>query len=424
MLYQEQRRAARLSSPLIDFLAKFDHISIIIDRDDLEGKGYEHARRRLKQTLPNMNIDPSKPKHDIWSFGLHIYSITSEKSLSCSLLELLPEKIDKDENRPYWFLFKRPPVFPNISITKPPKDSDPRKGILIFIDRTIRADLSSGALTAMNQFCVHEDYIYRKRSRWTLRIHDDFFEIQTIEAERLHSTSWLNLTQVKYKIPLDIIDRTAVFYLLNNGFSLFVNMKGNIHELHREYNPRTKENTDENDQFEPFKRQGIGKGKPKPSFSTIRLRIQLKTDEEIMNILNHQGETANTTSDEQDQLVKKTRETSLQQIGDIFKHLLDFFYKNHIHVCFGSIYQKRASFHLLSTLDNQRFATFIQSYSWTMLCNIGFRLQMQLYFSKTFIIELHKYTESIYPEEIPSQIDDRFYRLFIFTSSIIGIFFP
>jgi hypothetical protein len=46
-----------------------------------------------------------------------------------------------------------------------------------------------------------------------------------------------------------------------------------------------------------------------------------------------------------------------------------------------------------------------------MLCNIAFRLQMQLYWSKTFLRQLHDYSKS--NESLP-EIDDRFYRLCLY----------
>jgi hypothetical protein len=109
-----------------------------------------------------------------------------------------------------------------------------------------------------------------------------------------------------------------------------------------------------------------------------------------------------------------TREEALDQIREIFKNFLDFFYKNRIHVCFGPIYQKIASLEQLCTLDCHIFPSFIQEYSWAMLCNIGFRLQMQLYLSKTFITRLHDYSEPKYDKEKHSDINDRFYRLCLY----------
>ncbi|CAF5055519.1 unnamed protein product, partial [Rotaria sp. Silwood1] len=70
-----ERRAPRVTSPLIDFRTTFSQISIIIDKDDSNDKGYNHACKRIQQIQSDINIDSIKPNYDIWSFGLYIYSI-------------------------------------------------------------------------------------------------------------------------------------------------------------------------------------------------------------------------------------------------------------------------------------------------------------------------------------------------------------
>ncbi len=386
-----------------------------MDKDDSNEKGYQHACRRFQEIQSDIKLDTVKSYHDIWNFGLYIYPIALEKSISCNLLKLIPERINNEENRPFWFMFKRPPIFQNLKFTnKYQNNSDPSKGIVIRIDREIHADLSSGALTSMNRFCVQENHICTKKNRWSLRFHDEFFEIQTIISRRLNNDSDLHLTQIKYKIPLDIIDRAVVFHLKIDGFTLFLNMKGNIHELHRERKRRNGNDVDDQN-FEPFKRQGIGKDGPKPLFSTIRIRLCVKSDVGLTNLFDRQGKITKCTSqDEINELLQTTREDSLNQIRGVFKHLLDFFYKNRIHVCFGPIYQRLASAEQLNTLKNQNFPSFIQSYSWAMLCSISFRVQMQLILSRKFVQRLHNYTEVQFPNERYSDINDRFYRLCLY----------
>jgi len=383
-----------------------------VDKDDSNEKGYQHACRRLQEIQPNSEIDLSKSQYDIWSFGLYIYQVTLKNRISCNLLDLIPQEINNEENRPFWFMFKRPPKFENSELfdNKTPKQSDSHEGTSNLIDRAIYADLSYGALTSMNRFCVNKDRVFRKRTRWSLYFHDEVFEIQTIVPEGLKDDGNRTLTQIRHRITLDIIDRAAIIHLWNDGFSLFLNMKGNIHELHREYKPSTPEEPN----CEPFKRQGMRNNKPMPLFSTIRLRIRVKDDQAISELLDREEKTLKNTSDGKDHLVKTTREESLEQIRETFKTLLDFFYKNRIHVCFGPVYQQMASLEQLNTLDYQIFPTFIRSYSWAMLCNIGFRLQVQLCRSKTFIKRLHDYSELKYVEESSSEIDDPFYHLCLY----------
>ena len=322
-------------TPLIDFQAKFNHIAFIVDKDDSQEKGYQHACRRLQVLQPDLPLNTTKPCRDIWSFGLYIYQMTFEKSISCNLLDLFPEAINHEENRPFWFMFKRPPVFPNLKLPPPTNSDVTRKGISILIHRAIGADLSSGALITMSRYCVHSDHIHRKRNRWSFYIHEEYFEIQAIESVKTNDNPNPPLKQVKYKIPLDIIDRAVVFYLWKDGFCLFLHMKGNIHQLHRERKMKSEE---------PFERQGKDKHGARPLFSTVRIRISMKSDDELINLFDREGTILNTTSkDEIDRLLQKTRDESLEKIQAIFKHLLDFFYKNRLHVCFGSIGRRIAS---------------------------------------------------------------------------------
>ncbi|CAF3706902.1 unnamed protein product [Rotaria sp. Silwood1] len=409
---QNERRAPRVTSPLIDFRTTFSQISIIIDKDDSDDKGYNHACKRIQQIQSDINIDLVKPNYDIWSFGLYIYSIELQKSISCNLLDLFPQEINNEDNRPFWFMFKHSLTFhDSILRNKISKQTDSSKGIFISFDRGIYADLSYGALTSMNRFYLDKDYLFRKRTKWSLRFRDEFFEIHTNEFLQLNNSTDLNRAQRKYKIPLDIIDRTAIFYLRNDGFDLFINMKGNIHEFHRQIKPKVNENIN----FDNFTRQGKYDREIMPLFSTIRIRIKLKYDQAINEILERNDKTfKDLPSNQKDRLIQTTRNESLKTIREIFKNFFDFFNENRIHVCFGPIFSRNISLEQLSTLKAHRFSTFTQSYSWAMLCNIGFRAQIQLNLTKKFINQLREYSNLMYDEKDSLEIDDRFYRLCLY----------
>ena len=64
-----------------------------------------------------------------------------------------------------------------------------------------------------------------------------------LKFKQIHLRNYLNNTdpimkQIKYRISPDIIDRAAIIHLWNDGFSLFLNMKGNVHELNRDRKPK------------------------------------------------------------------------------------------------------------------------------------------------------------------------------------------
>ncbi|CAF1473862.1 unnamed protein product [Rotaria sordida] len=418
---QNERRAPRVSSPLIDFRATFTEISFIVDKDDSGDKGYRHACKRFEQLQPDIDLNSSKFIYDIWSFGLYISSIKLEKSVSCSLIELFPQEINNEENRPYWFMFKRVPMFyDSILRDKISKESDSAKGILIKFDRTIYADLSYGALTSMNRFYLHQDYIFRKKTRWSLYFRDDAFDITTNEFHRLNNNTDSYRIRRKYKIPLDIIDRAVIVQLRNDGFDLFVNMKGNVHELYGEI----KSKSAENNIFVEYERQGKYDREIMPLFSTTRIRIRLKNNQSIVEYLERDDKISkNTLSNEKDDLLQTCRDESLKNIRKIFRTFLDFFYNNRIRVCFGSVGSRNVSLGQLSSLKGQRFSTFTQSYSWAMLCNIGFRAQIQLNLTKKFINCLHEYSGLKFDEKYSSDIDNRFYRLCLYLHRRLSEYF-
>ncbi|CAF4280883.1 unnamed protein product [Rotaria sp. Silwood2] len=401
---QNERRLPPVSSPLIDFRATFGQISFIIDKDDSNEIGYHHACKRFQQIQPDIDINSSKSIYDIWSFGLYNYPIELQKSVSCSLLDLFPEEINNEENRPFWFMFKSIPNFhDSILRDKISKKDDSKKGISIVFDRAIYADLCYGALTTMNRFCFNKEYLFRKKSRWVFCFRDDAFEIHTNESTQS--------IQRKYKIPLDIVDRAAIFHLRNDGFDLIVNMKGNVHEFCRGITLKTIEKTD----FGKFIRQGKYDRELMPLFSTIRIRIRLKDDQSIVDYLERQNEILKTTPlDEKNYLVQTVRDISLKTIRETFRTFFDFFNNNRIHVCFGPIKSRKVSLEQLSSLNGHRFSTFIQSYSWAMLRNIGFRVQIQLNSAKDFVNHLQEYSGLKNNETNSSEIDDRFYRLCLY----------
>ncbi|CAF3749965.1 unnamed protein product [Adineta steineri] len=407
------RRARFAESPLINFQATFNQILIIVDQDDSKDKSYLHACKCLQEQLPDdIKLNLEKPHYDIWSFGLYIYKIDLEQSLRFDLLKICPQQTDNEEKRPFWFTFKRKPTFQDSIIReKVSKKPDERPGTCVRLSRSIYSDLSYGALTSMNYFYVSDDYIISKKSIWSLLFHEERLEIHTNSFEKLSNDTDPIMKQIKYRISPDIIDRAAIIHLWNDGFSLFLNMKGNVHEFNRERKPKYADDGERT----WFKRQGKRDRKIMPSFSTIRLRIQLKNTESIIACLEKDGKIVKDMSDnDKDKILKDTTAELLKQIRETFRNLLDFFYNNRIHVCFGSIKTKNISLQQIETLNNHMFPTFIQSYSWAMLCSIGFRVQVQLYRSQQSINQLHEYSKVVYEDENEQEIDNRFYSLCIY----------
>lgn len=398
---------------MINFNATFREIDIIVDHDNSAQKGYQHACRLLQQHIPDFTIaDLSESQYELWNFGLRKYSIHFPRSVTCDLLKLFPEEIDNGDNRPFWFMFKRPPKFKDHSlnerVTKDPKDPDEK---FCRLDLATSADLTYGALTAMSRFHAHKDYVFRKRKMWTVRVLDDFFEIQSIDQAYTQSGGTKpNLVQIKRKITLDLIDRAAIFFLSNNGFTLILNMKGNVHELHRPWQTNVS-----SDVRIEFQRQGVGDKGARPLFPTIRLRVVLKDEKQLVGSLEREKKINPSTSEEEKRrLMKEARDESLRSIRELFRLLLSFFYRNRIQVCFGSVTTSSVFLDRLYSLHNNTFPTFTQMYSWSMLLSISFRVQAQLYQCKHFLELLQGYSKPRYEEQTNAEVDDRFYRLCLY----------
>ena len=397
---------------MINFHATFREINIIVDKDDSEEKGYQHAYRLLQQRIPDFTENLSVSQYELWSFGLYKYSLNFPRSVTCDLLKLYPEVIDNEANRPFWFMFKNPPRFKDpLLVQRAVKDDKDPDEKFCRLELGTTADLSYGALTAMSRFHVHKDHIFRKKKTWTFRVLEEFFEIQSIEQVRTSVTSARSeLKQTKRKFLLDIIDRVALFHLWNDGFTLFLNMKGNVHELHRTWEPAQPGSTQM-----MFQRQGVGDGPAKPLFTTVRLRITVKDEKRIIDGLERAKQIErNTLSGEKTRVIEETRARGLQEVRELFRLLLNFFYRNRVHVCFGSASTSSVYLDRLNALDHHIFPTFTQAYSWSMLLNISFRLQVQLYRSKDFVSVLQEYSKPKYEETSDSEVDDRFYRLCLY----------
>ncbi|UJR09769.1 hypothetical protein I4U23_013996 [Adineta vaga] len=411
----------RRETSLIDFQTTFNRISFIVDANDKENKAYLHACKRLRGLLPDDKLlDLPVPQFENWSFGLFICHINLPEKVSLDVLKLIPEKVDNETNRPFWFLFKRLLTFKNWpSPPKPTNDKD-MTGKYFLVERSVYADLSYGALTTMNRFHSHPDYFFRKRTKWSIVFNEERFEIYTNAINQAYDQSELEVTQIKYKVPAAIIDRAAVICLLADGFDLFLNMKGNVHELKRTHLRGTfsDQPSDQSSKpYQPFVRQGIHDNKLMPSFSTIRIRLRLKDDVLLTEYLERVGKIERTTSlDQKENLLKEIRDAGLLQIQNIFQKFLEFFDKNRVHVSFGRILARKAPVQQLVGHNNHSFPTFIQNYCWAMLCNIGFRIEVQLYICKLVITKLKEYSKSYdcFEKETVEDIDDRFYRLCLY----------
>lgn len=122
-----------------------------------------------------------------------------------------------------------------------------------------------------------------------------------------------------------------------------------------------------------------------PIFSTICIHTLVKTGQ------------AHTNSSDADKY------SALDQVKQLFKYLLDFFYTNQISVCFGFIKSARGCLPNLPLISNM-LTTPIQIYAFTMLRHVGYSVEQKLSKLK-FGEQLIKYSKND---------DDKFYRLCLY----------
>ncbi|CAF1235480.1 unnamed protein product, partial [Didymodactylos carnosus] len=235
-------RRKRFGQSLIDFSLKTNKFTIIIDKDDAKGAGWSHACRLLKEN--HVNFDETKIHQDLWHFGLVSYPVTVEKNTQMDLIKLEPRVIN-ETNRPYWILFKKRPVFNENSLNETPAPlpvttTSSLQSISIISNIKLlkpqccftfatHAEMCYGALTSMNRFHAHEEFLYRKREfPWSLIFYSDKFEIEHDVITR-HFNEQKRI-KIKRRISTDILDRSAIIQLFYNGFVIYLCTKGNVHE--------------------------------------------------------------------------------------------------------------------------------------------------------------------------------------------------
>ncbi|CAF1109237.1 unnamed protein product [Didymodactylos carnosus] len=434
----------------IDFSFKIRDLSIIINSDDLKTcKGYEKACVLLKSkrlAYTGLNTYP-----DIWHFNLWKYKIQF-LPIQTKFCPRMPINVDDLEyptfpiqeltkwmkNDHYWFMIKDQPKFIDTYFNET-KSSMPESTIIkshtklgaVSFKETIHLELSYGALISQTHYVEHPKYVLKKKSKWYIAFYQRKFEI-VIQNNRL-------CKRVIKQIPVELIDRTAIFKLEQNSFTLYLCMRGNVHEY--ESTTYTNNNNSKNGmlksaikvmiakQFSPnLRRAQLNFDKdlhircnhqPKattsqtsarrrisrlmPTFSTTRLTVSCKADEMSQEYFKNRKNNNNTRHEQHFDLIKQE---SFAQIKELFKHLLNFFYSNTIQVCFAAIQNKDGITNCSSIL----FPTRLQTYAFQMLNDIGYRVQYNIYQSQLFCEQM-KQIACQKNKDYEINLDDRFYCL-------------
>ena len=167
-----------------------------------------------------------------------------------------------------------------------------------------------------------------------------------------------------------MIDRAAIFTVNASGFSVYICIKGNLHEYKGAFLKGTGllQYCQEwcfnmllgGQQPRPYPERIPSSNGNNSTFSTVCLSASVKSGR-------RRGH---------------DRGTRIEKIQALFTYLLDFFYTNQIDVCFGSIKCVRGC--LATARMSESFSTPVQHYALTMLRNVGYSVEQKLYDTTNF----------------------------------------
>ncbi|CAF1114289.1 unnamed protein product [Didymodactylos carnosus] len=190
-------------------------------------------------------------------------------------------------------------------------------------------NLCYGALISMNKFlCYSETYFYQKKSVWKLLFKRDQFAFVIADHDRQ------TIHEIKKVITKEHIKPGVVINISENGFVVYVCIKGNPAEYVKTKGPNKR-----------YCR--VNNREVQPQFSGLRLAIS--------------------TTNKLDKYLH-IADTATRNVQQTFRKFISFFQFNKIPVYFSSIQFDRKE----STANCQaRFRTFLPNYSYQMLLTIG-----------------------------------------------------
>ncbi|UJR25524.1 hypothetical protein I4U23_006870 [Adineta vaga] len=356
--------------------------------------GYRQAIQFLESC--DIIYEPTRNYPDIWSFCLNSRTIRFYRSSEYKSDKLNQSKESKPpqicifpselstSNKPFWFLFEQRPIFNEMMFNNDLELSEPdplpitNNTVLgrIKFYRNAHVNLSYGALTSMNEYYFHPEYTFSKQNEWTILFRSKKLEIDRLISSKKEDEKHYTNVYAKSVLPADLIDRTAIITVNQLGFTVYICIKGNVHEFIRTTYPGNRHS--QNERISSLNNDC-------PIFSTLCLHTFVKTH----------GSNANNDA---------TKYAALGQIKALFKYFLDFFYDNQISVCFAPIETHRGCLTNLSHLT-KHFTNSIQRYAFSMLRNVGYCIELKL--SKgTTISDLLL--------NLAGNDDDKFYRLCLY----------
>jgi hypothetical protein len=366
----------------------YDQIKLIVHKTNANEARIELHRRLLSQRLgPNSNDDKQIRS---WNFGLSFIRFQLECSYSIDIMRLFSAR-----SSPFWLKFKNG----THKQRRVRRNAEPIKPIRYGYSPPYRVSLRYGALTDLDQFrySLEHSWSNEPRIKWSLYINND---------NAGGSIEWVMEEQrerKKKQLLASNVDRTVVVHLLPNGFEMYICQKCNMNEFSAQVKPN---NVRRNDH------RGANRAGPfRPSFGDHRLR-QRPSYEKDKRLSVRNGIYFPTVQFElRIDPGRLAYEKSQNTVRQTFKLLVEFFTSRNITVCYGMVNSCQGP--SIDSFPIINLPTLIMRYSWQMLVNVGYRLQVQMddrFRDDLRLLSVEKHNA-----------DDLFYRVCVYLSRLFTL---
>ncbi|CAF4014709.1 unnamed protein product, partial [Rotaria sordida] len=369
----------------------YEQVKLIVHKIHAEDIKTELQRRLSRQGIRSMTNDDEQTRS--WHFGLSFVRFQLKCSHPIDIIRLTTIR-----SFPFWLKFKN-----STQRQRRIKSNSERiKPIRYGYTPPYRVSLRYGALTKLNEFCYSSEHSWsnQPKTRWSLFINNDRFGgfIEWVMEEP---------RERKKKQLLAInVDQTIIIHLLPDGFAMYICQTCNMNE----YSAKDKLNNVVRRQYRP-KNPPHRPGPMRPAFSDDRLpqRFSYEKDKRL-SIRN--GPYFPTVQFEvridPDHLTNEKAQNTVRQT---YKLLTNFFTSHNIAICHGMIDSRQGS--QVDSFPTLKLPTLIMKYSWQMLVNIGYRLQIQM--DQQFCDDIYQLSRE------PRNADDLFYRVCVYLSRLFTL---
>ncbi|CAF3873328.1 unnamed protein product [Rotaria sordida] len=369
----------------------YEQVKLIVHKIHAEDIKTELQRRLSRQGIRSMTNDDEQTRS--WHFGLSFVRFQLKCSHPIDIIRLTTIR-----SFPFWLKFKN-----STQRQRRIKSNSERiKPIRYGYTPPYRVSLRYGALTKLNEFCYSSEHSWsnQPKTRWSLFINNDRFGgfIEWVMEEP---------RERKKKQLLAInVDQTIIIHLLPDGFAMYICQTCNMNE----YSAKDKLNNVVRRQYRP-KNPPHRPGPMRPAFSDDRLpqRFSYEKDKRlsIRNGLYFPTVQFEVRIDP-DHLTNEKAQNTVRQT---YKLLTNFFTSHNIAICHGMIDSRQGS--QVNSFPTLKLPTLIMKYSWQMLVNIGYRLQIQM--DQQFCDDIYQLSRE------PRNADDLFYRVCVYLSRLFTL---